>query len=208
MITPIPPAYTIPKSNHQIPRKEIPGPGYYNLSQLSLPNTQSYSFSKSPRKIHNIYSIPGPGVYNPNNTTRSSGYSLSKSPRFADLRTGSPGPGDYDLKILQKKYQWSISKAKSRYSNYSESPGPGYYSPNLSVSKENSPKLKFPRQDRMPRDTFLTPSPGQYALPEVRRAPGFTIPKAFPKPKISYSPGPGVYEIPSTIGVASLRSKS
>ncbi len=208
MLTPIPPAYSIGKSNYPAFKREIPGPGEYNLSQVMKSSAQSYSFSKSPRKIHDYYEIPGPGVYNPNYSMKSPGYSLSRSPRqLSNVRTYSPGPGDYSYQFVQKRYQYSISKARTRSYNFSESPGPGYYSPSSTVSLQSSPKIKFPKQTRMPRGTFLTPSPGQYNLPNSNNGPVFSIPKATPKPQSTYSPGPGVYEIPTTIGVAGKKNK-
>jgi hypothetical protein len=54
----------------------------------------------------------------------------------------------------------------------------------------------------------MTPAPGQYALPDIHRTSGFTIPKAVSRPNITSSPGPGIYEIPSTIGIASLKKRT
>lgn len=169
-------------------------------------SAQSYSFSKSPRKIHDIYSVPGPGVYEPKLGSAFSGYSLGKSPRIlSNYRTFSPGPGEYSYSIQEKRYQYSISKARNRNFHLTDSPGPGYYNPALTISKESSPQTRFSRQPRMPNHNIFTPSPGQYEIPSSKTV-GFTIPRASPKAVHTISPGPGVYEIPSTIGMA-LRSK-
>lgn len=208
MIGSISPAYTIPKSTYPIFHKEIPGPGNYQVSPPMSTSAHSYSFSKSLRKIHDIYSIPGPGVYNPSYTARKTGFSLSKSPRFIESRNRSPGPGEYDYKRVEKRYQWSISKARNRSYNAPQSPGPGYYSPNTSFSKGNSPKMQFPKQDRMQREKLIGPPPGQYFITNSPPKGGFSIPKASPKFKISLVPGPGLYEIPSTIGHASIKPKN
>jgi hypothetical protein len=166
-------------------------------------SAQSYSFSKSPRKIHDIYSVPGPGVYNPHNVSGFQGFSQSKSPRkLSDYRSYSPGPGQYEYWTSQQRYKLSISKARNRSYLFPEIPGPGHYSPTTTFIKDSPPKFGFSKQPRMPNGTFLTPAPGQYSLPSVSSSTGFTIPKARPKGHTTPSPGPGVYEIPSTIGVA------
>jgi hypothetical protein len=202
MNSPIPPAYSIPKSNHLIFDNKVPGPGEYSVDSKVRASAQSYSFSKSPRKIHDFYSVPGPGVYEPKLGPAFSGYSLGKSPRIlSNYRTFSPGPGEYSYAIQEKRYQYSISKAKNRNFNLTDSPGPGYYNPSLSYSKENSPQTQFSRQPRMPNSNRFTPSPGQYEVPSSRTQ-GFTIPKASPRAIHTISPGPGVYEIPTTIGLA------
>ena len=201
------PAYTIGKSSYPNFYNNLrPGPGEYENSKSLSSSVPSYSFSKSPRRIHDNYYIPGPGVYNPENHSKIPGFTLSRSPRIlSNVRSFSPGPGEYNYSLFQAKYQYSISKARNRSYQFSESPGPGYYSPNLTVNTENSPKVKFPKQRRMPNQTFLTPAPGQYQIPNIFKTPGYTIPKAYPKPQGTYSPGPGVYEIPSTLGIASLK---
>jgi hypothetical protein len=206
MITPVPPAYSIGKSIYRELHKEIPGPGDYNTEKYANSTAQFYSFSKSPRKIHNFSPIPGPGVYNPQYLSGSQGFSLSKSPRkLTIVRTNSPGPGEYDYYSAQQRYKLSINKARNRSNNLSDVPGPGHYSPSMTYSTESPRKVGFLKQQRMPKDTFLTPSPGKYSLPSVSSGPCFSIPKSILKPRISPSPGPGVYEIPSTIGLASKK---
>ena len=210
MLTPIPPAYTIAKASYPSLQKDhIPGPTDYDPYRADIrASVPAYSFTKSPRKIHNSQDIPGPGLYDSPIMKRSPGYSVGRSPRIlSNIRYRSPGPGDYDYEKMQARYKYSISKAKNRSYCNSESPGPGFYSPNLTVNIESSPRMKFSRQPRMPPPSFLTPAPGQYQLPNVGRSPGYTIPKAMPKPKEPSSPGPGFYRYTSsTIGIASMKS--
>ena len=204
----IAPAYSIGKSSyHDYSHLSRPGPGDYELSSIIRSKLPSYSFSKSPRKIHNTGEIPGPGVYNPSSPHKTPGFSLSRSPRIlSNVRNFSPGPGDYNYSVFQSKYQYSISKARRRIHSMSEVPGPGSYNPSPSGSLENTPRVKFQKQPRMPNQSFLTPAPGQYELPNIYKTNGYTIPKAAPMRKHSTSPGPGVYEIPRTIGIASLKN--
>lgn len=212
MISPVPPAYTIGKASYPRFQKEpIPGPTDYDPHILNTRSSlPAYSFSKSPRERDGNREFPGPGLYTPYESPKSPGYTISKSPRvLSNIRYISPGPADYSYQKLQAKYQYSISKAKRRIHNSSESPGPGYYSPNLDMKLEASPRIRFSNQPRMPIDSFITPAPGQYHLPDIDRKPGFTIPKARPLPKPANSPGPGFYKIPlSTIGIASTKNNN
>jgi Sperm-tail PG-rich repeat len=198
------PAYSIGKSSYpDMTKKKIPGPGDYNPYDVKS-KLPSYSFSKSPRKIHDVHQIPGPGVYDPMYKHKISGYYSSKSPRIlSNTKNFSPGPGDYNYSVYETRYKYSITKARTNSYKFSDSPGPGHYSPDVTVSIESSPRFKFHKQRRMPEQSFSTPAPGYYHLPSIHKSPGYTIPKAFPKPKKTESPGPGVYEIPSTIGIAS-----
>jgi len=209
MITPIPPAYSIGKAKPVVFENKVPGPGEYFYEDVFKKKANFYSFARSPRKIHEFYGVPGPGLYSPLDLeNKGKGFSICRGPRvLSDARTVSPGPGDYSYQVLQRKYQYSISKARNKSHDFNDSPGPGYYTPNLAASLENAPRVHFPRQERMPKKSFLTPAPGQYDL-NVFKSPGFTIPKAIPRMKKMQTPGPGLYEIPSTIGIASLKSKS
>ena len=210
MFSPVPPAYTIAKANYPNFNKDpIPGPADYDPCHVTRSSLPAYSFGRSPRKLHADSEFPGPGLYSPRGTQRSPGFTISKSPRvLSNVRYISPGPGDYSYQQLQAKYQYSISKARRRMHGSPESPGPGYYSPNQWASLEKSPRMKFQSQARMPRQSFLTPAPGQYDLPSVDRTPGYTMPKAQPKRSNSNSPGPGSYEVPySFIGAASVKKQ-
>jgi hypothetical protein len=118
----------------------------------------------------------------------------------------SPGPGDYNYELSSSRYKYSISKAKCRSQLMTDSPGPGHYSPNLDLKDEGSPRIKFNTQRRMPRESFITPAPGQYQLPSLDKTPGYSFAKATHVRKSSPAPGPGSYLTPlNMIGVASGR---
>ena len=207
MISPIPPAYSISKAKPVVFESKVPGPGEYQTESVLKSNANTFSFSKSPRKLHEHLPVPGPGLYSPNDLTKSPGYSISHSPRIlSGVNTVSPGPGEYSYQFLQKRYQYSISKARNSHS-FSMVPGPGYYTPSTSGVFENSPKIQFSKQPRMPRNHFLTPAPGQYDVTKSQNL-GFTIPKAAGKIKYSQTPGPGMYQIPHLIGYASTKGKA
>jgi hypothetical protein len=206
MISPIPPAYSISKAKPVVFENKVPGPGEYNSDNIFKSNPCTFSFSRSPRKLHDLYQVPGVGLYSPNDMRKSSGYSISRSPRIlSNVRITSPGPGDYNYQFFEKRYQYSISKARRSY-NSTLVPGPGSYTPNIDSTFESSPRVQFAKQPRMPRDHFLTPAPGQYEISRQRQS-GYTIPKASGKSKISDTPGPGNYQTPQLIGYASLKSK-
>ena len=207
MISPIPPAYSISKAKPIVFESKVPGPGEYKTDNIFKSNANTFSFSRSPRKLHDHLEVPGPGLYSPNPLRKSTGYSISRSPRvLSDVRTVSPGPGEYSYQFMQKRYQYSISKARSSH-NPNSVPGPGHYTPSTTGILESSPKVQFSKQPRMPRDHFLTPAPGQY---EVTRShiSGFTIPKAAGKFKVSETPGPGIYNVPQLIGYASIKGRA
>lgn len=208
MITPVAPAYTIAKASvNRFSKEPIPGPTDYDPYSNVRSSLPSYSFNRTPRRIHQLSENPGPGKYLPEIINSPKGSTIPKSPRaLSNIRYLSPGPGDYNLEIYNKKYQYSISKAKYRPNIHSDSPGPGYYSPNLINMDEATPKFKFSTQSRMPRECFITPAPGQYQLPSLDRTPGFSFSKATTRMKAPLSPGPGSYMTPlNTIGVASGR---
>jgi hypothetical protein len=208
MITPISPAYTIGKAeNSTSPKERLPGPSDYDPYHGDKVGVPSYSFTKSPRQMFQASENPGPGLYSPDLLSKRKGFTIGKSPRaLSNIRYRSPGPGDYSWEVNQARYNYSISKARTRSLHSDSIPGPGHYSPNLTASIGHSPIVKFPKQQRMMHDSFLTPAPGYYQLPNVQRSPGFSFPKAVPKFRFVESPGPGFYKTPSsTIGLASSR---
>lgn len=205
---PVAPAYTISKARIKHFNKEpIPGPTDYEPYSNARGSLPSYSFNRSPRRLHQLSENPGPGNYLPEILINPKGSTIPKSPRaLSSIRNLSPGPGDYNFEIYSKKYQYSISKAKYRSSVYSDSPGPGHYSPKLLTMDEGSPRTKFSTQARMPRETFITPAPGHYKLPSIEKSPGYTFAKATKREKDPPSPGPGSYMTPlNTIGIGSGR---
>ena len=208
MITPVAPAYSIGKASiTRFSKEPIPGPTDYEPHFNARSSLPAYTFNRTPRKIHQLTDSPGPGKYLPDIIVNPKGITISKSPRaLSNVRYFSPGPGDYNLEMSNSRYKYSISKAKYRSQLMTESPGPGYYSPNLDVKDEVSPRIKFTTQARMPRDTFITPAPGQYQLPSIDKTPGFSFAKAISLRKPSPIPGPGAYLTPlNTIGVAAGR---
>ena len=208
MITPVSPAYSIGKASiKRLSKESIPGPSEYEPHFNVRSSLPTYSFNRSPRKIHQLIESPGPGKYLPDIINNPKGLTISKSPRaLSNIRYLSPGPGDYNFELNNSKYKYTISKARCRSQLMTDSPGPGYYSPNLDSKEEISPRIKFTTQARMPRSTFITPAPGQYQLPDIDKTPKFSFAKAIPKAKPSYAPGPGSYLTPlNTIGVAAGR---
>jgi hypothetical protein len=145
--------------------------------------TISYSFAKEPKKTKIKSMKPGPGSYfmektEVNNRSLHT-VSFAKSERSTLISemppSSSVGPGNYQLdqsfsKILPKSISVSVIKSK-RFTNVTEkTPGPGQYEIDVTKVKHQDPKWSLSKQVR-----------------EV-----YTVKKEVP--------GPGVYNITSTIG--------
>ena len=70
-----------------------------------------------------------------------------------------------------------------------------------------APRFSFAGASKFPKIKSEAPAPGSYEVKSMFGGPKFSISKASKEYGIKPAPGPGYYEIPSTIGIASLRRK-
>ena len=179
-----------------------------NPSGYSYHVPPAYSFAKSPRDP-NLKIIPGPTDYSPIYRYCSPSYTISKSKRYIlgikdQLSSVSITNRSSGNLITQK----SFSKSDHPSPPVLNIQGPGYYNPNLSIRIEKSPGFKFSKVPRYPKQRFKTPGPGFYQINTMKRGPSYTISKAREKVNSKFVPGPGDYQIPHTIGIASLKKKT
>ena len=118
-----------------------------------------------------------------------------------------PGPGSYVSKTFIGEGPKIGIKPRNdpKPSENSKSPGPGAYQPNISAVIEKSPSIGLGHGKRGGAlgnsNSSSYPGPGYYPLKEIHEGPKFGFGSSKRKPeKISNVPGPGKYEIPSTVG--------
>lgn len=204
----------------------VPGPGDY--FPTALKRNISYSIrSKSSGKISE--NIPGPGSYSGNpikpNSPRAT---IGRARRLSmDFLIENPGPGSYENnrweKVTNPNYSFSHtsrdgflshtsrkSSTSSRVPTTNEiTPGPGDYTTVTNTYKLNSPRAVI---GTSPRDSILGsgkegPGPGVYTPQSGGFAPRFSFSREQKTRGIKLAiPGPGQYEIPTTIG--SVRSST
>ena len=126
-----------------------------------------------------------------------------------------PGPGSY----ISKSFIGEGPKIGMKARNYeknnhtSVSPGPGSYQPNISVVIKKPPMVGLghgKRGDIANDDNkSFVPGPGHYPIKGSQEGPkfGFGTGKR-EAAKISNVPGPGRYNIPSTVGELPAHEKS
>lgn len=151
---------------------------------------------------------PSPGQYDVKIQDRTPGYSLGKSLRDALYIPAVPGPGAYSPERISDKKKLSIGK-RLKYEGSSDSPGPGKYSPNTSLVLEKVPGAVF-GTDRKLKNNFdeTLPGPLDYDVNlSMSGAAKFSIPKASKDfGKHTNVPGPGHYNLSSTLGKAGLNA--
>ncbi len=81
-----------------------PGPGAYNMNDISKPNSKSFTISNLSPSKNNKKMIPGPGHYSPEKKTNnpkwtmgSKSHSTSIIGRLKKLQEGNPAPGNYEI---------------------------------------------------------------------------------------------------------------
>jgi len=154
--------------------KTCPGPGQY--AQLpsdkdKFTRTPSWSMGGSTRDGKAWGAMPGPGAYSPENPKFvSPKWAFSTDSRLKNSkRSTTPGPGNYELKSTLQGKDTSIA-SKPEFRLRSGTPGPGAYN----ACYDSSSSFE--------------------SAPKV----GFGNAKT-PKMASSKSPGPGNYEIPTTL---------
>eukprot|EP00441_Pelagodinium_beii_P045691 CAMPEP_0197623090 /NCGR_PEP_ID=MMETSP1338-20131121/3164_1 /TAXON_ID=43686 ORGANISM="Pelagodinium beii, Strain RCC1491" /NCGR_SAMPLE_ID=MMETSP1338 /ASSEMBLY_ACC=CAM_ASM_000754 /LENGTH=267 /DNA_ID=CAMNT_0043192941 /DNA_START=90 /DNA_END=891 /DNA_ORIENTATION=+ len=154
--------------------KNVPGPGQYALTNSEkdkYAKSPSYSIGGGSKDGKAWGAMPGPGAYTPANPA----FTSPKWPFSTDsrLKTGrassTPGPGNYDLKTTLAGKDTSIA-SKPEFRLRSTTPGPGAYNANFSSCSSF---------ESAPKVGFGNSNRGKLAP--------------------SKTPGPGNYEIPTTL---------
>ncbi|CAG9322503.1 unnamed protein product [Blepharisma stoltei] len=200
----------------------IPGPADYSPKYLK--RNISYSMrSKSSGK--NDENLPGPGAYSGNPVKPNSPRATIGRARRLSLNsdTINPGPGAYESKwerIKNPNYSFSHSsrdgflntsvledgkesvRTHRRIKTSKEiTPGPSDYAPNYNCNKILSPRAVA---GRSVRDSWIAdksnPGPGNYTPKSDYFSPRFSFSRDQKTRVTKDVPGPGQYDIPSTIG--------
>jgi hypothetical protein len=137
------------------------------------------------------FSSPGPGAYDPIDTSHSYSCLLLGKPKTEPIPP-SPGPGSYNPEREATSASYSISQSK-RFQEISSSPGPcDYEIPEL---KSNSPSFKISDLKKLPFTDSPTPGPGHYSPEERNHSPSAIFSSRREEPSLK-TPGPGDYEVP------------
>ena len=173
----IAPAYSMGNKRPPPSRWDTPGPGNYESPRAFFNETTKFSFSRSPRKGRLNHSVPGPGEYN----AYKSFYQEARTTSFS--RTSR-------MRMFKSTY-----------------PGPGSYDFAF-ADKPSPPKYKFGSTVRLSFRPTPYPGPGSYQLPlQGRRERDPMMTPRLGSVFKNMNPGPGHYYIPSTIGIAGLKSR-
>jgi hypothetical protein len=126
---------------------------------------------------------------------------LSGSPELRNR----PGPGAYAAKSFIGEGPKIGMKSRNSLKNNASSlsPGPGSYEPNVSVVIEKAPSVGLGQGKRSGAlgNTSTIPGPGHYLVKEVKEGPSFGFGTSKRSEAIlNKVPGPGKYELPSTVG--------
>jgi len=136
----------------------------------------------------------------------------NESSESSELRN-RPGPGAYAAKSFIGEGPKIGMKFRTllKDNTGSLSPGPGAYEPNISVVIEKAPSVGLGQGKRsgVVKDGSTIPGPGHYPVKEVKEGPsfGFGTSKRSEE-KLNNVPGPGKYEIPSTVGELAPHERS
>lgn len=198
----------------------VPGPGTHNAKELYhppgfriVPHTNGRADKQS--EDHNGEGIEsvGPQTYNPNYPTHTMGFIKIGTGTREDPKPSNyfaPAPTTYDLlgqfekAKANPKFHMGI-KVGARGNKNFDQPGPGEYETdvaplnNTNVAHVVGTSL---RSDLGVGKAHLFPGPGEYEVRPRFDGPliGFGTEMKKNKLKKTFEPGPGTYEIPSTIG--------
>ncbi|KAL4449215.1 hypothetical protein ABPG74_015597 [Tetrahymena malaccensis] len=168
------------KSEEYLTPSTQPGPGDY-FQESTFLNSKGTTFAKSGRMTMKQDSTPGPGHFNISTTQFSShknftlGQKISVKDKF---KSSVPGPGTYDITVNLRKPTIRMGASLRTGLVMSDTPGPGSY---LSTN--------FSRDDTLKEINAKQPQ---------NRGLGFSRrPDLVPNIK---TPGPGNYDIPSSLG--------
>ena len=185
---------------------DVPGPGTYVPADKRAGPAYSLSGHRTEDPLMKEKSkLPPPGTYNPDDKFvkhKSPNVSFGTRPKTSDLRgDGAPGPGQYQLKSTLEGPSFHIgSKVPEVFKE--KAPGPGAYEPKSDLKYRTGPAFTMSGitgNEYMP--TKGMPGPGTYDSPQ-RPSTGvrFGSEKRQGLGNRGDSPGPGQYQVPTTIG--------
>lgn len=182
-------------------QKETPGPGAYTSKPVNLDKDPSYSISKSERPALVKTDIKvGPGDYNTKSSLNNRNVVFGLAPRdTVPINNKYPGPGNYEApSILSEGPKYTMSPRTSIEGSLNPV-GPGQYE----IKDTDKPTAyKFGSKERNSglENKNSVPGPGAYntLLEENAKASKFGLDKR-EKLDRKNTPGPGAYEIPSSI---------
>lgn len=150
-----------------------------------------------------LMSKPNPLTYNSNYSTFNNGGITIGHEKRKGLENSSvsPGPGAYEPKKPHGDRIYSIPKSQST-SKLKDGPGPGSYDPKVFYNSQYQ-AIGINKDKRKPfyDEKQGVPGPGQYTFHDgTNPKGGYTIPhEKRGDNKTTDSPGPGVYNLPSTV---------
>ena len=190
---------------------EVPGPGAYDdrfgrisgLDGTMFGKEEKFFHSKQNEKEHQFR--PGVGEYTPEYNLKlpfSSAITIPKETKIEKVQD-VPGPGAYqpfqqstivkDNGGIFGKDPRDVRPPESHFN-----PGPGDYNSHIDPQFFESHMAFGREKQRADWDKRDTPGPGKYYKPETA-SNGITFPKEVKKIKDNGVPGPGKYDIKSTV---------
>ena len=176
------------------------GPGTYSPKQVV--RVFGFSQDRSSRE-QKIEISPGPCDYSKETKPEGPRYSLAGrlTPPKNEV---SPGPGHYELP--QERIRSPAIRGKPHIEYDNKVPGPGAYSPHTpytALSFSSSKDCRF-------KEIEVTPGPSDFHSDLAPQGPRYSFTGRARSPKSSEnqalaSPGPGTYDLPSTISNISAR---
>lgn len=182
---------------------DVPGPGSYYIptfvDQVVMSQRNKPVLQLKERRERPKIESPGAGSYNPQSPVGNLSYSMgSRTYAFVNNEPATVSPDNYSPNYKSIEAVKAISFTKAQRENESvvhDNPGPGYY--DVSYFQE-SPKYKFPCQERGKMTVPNYPSPFDYSIPgftDDKGRNGVTIlPKREIPRKDEWVPGPGSYD--------------
>ena len=185
-----------------------PGPGAYQPKAVQTSVMFSVGTGKRPSFTKDT-GAPGPGAYQPSNPTakasyskRSSSFGTSKRPPIAKA-TSNPGPGEYGYEKSYGSAKYSFAGKKPDPKPVNPVPGPGQYNPEANYTWSNTAHhiIGTGQRSNISKGRPRTiPGPGNYNISGKADGPYWGFAKdQRTKDQEDEDPGPGYYDIPSTI---------
>lgn len=188
-------------SDHK--RSEIPGPGTYYIptfvDQVILSQRNKPVIHMKEKRERSKVDSPGPGSYNPQSPSSSFSFSMkNRTQNYVSNEPATVSPDNYspNYKSIETVKSISFSKGQRETENCANAnPGPGQYE----VSYFNdSPRYKFPTQERGKMTVPNYPSPLEYNISRFADEKGRNGVTILPKRELArndeWVPGPGSYD--------------
>ena len=186
-------------------RRVPPGPGHYSSHKAFFQEAPALSFSRSARLPKPKQIIPGPGSYETKPVVGQAPSALIPTKPWPLLKSETPGPGAYAPRWGPPSWQLPL-----RSKCVQEGAGQMLRGHQRQQSHGTDRLTIGYSFGTASRDQFKPgPSPGPGSYSSVFS--GTRMPRASIVPRLnsvfkSVAPGPGSYDIPSTVGLAGLKA--